>query len=1199
MRGIMLTVLTGPARCGKTEQLLIRYRRQLADQPPGGALWLSPTWRAVAEVRLRLFDGLFPGCFTPGVMTFEKFAATVLHAGGLPIRSMSRLMKRELIRELLAEQSARGRLGYFQSIAATGGLVDLIAEFISELKRLEIWPEQFHEACTTRGINEKDVELAEIYQSYQQALREHGLFDAEGRFWSARDMLQKAAADTIRQTAVNKQSGGQSHVIKQAESSWTADSGYSFSFPQFVVIDGFADFTRTQHEILEILASRAETMIVSLQLDDQSRREDLFAKPRKTLAELHCRHPGLRTETLARRPATAWPAMEQLERTLFVNPRSRQKEADRPSSGGEAVGIEILAAARPVGEMELIATRIKHLLVDGLARPGEIVVAMRSPHEAAGMVEEVFRRAGIPVVFESGQPLDRSPALRALIALLQLDLEQWPFDRLLAVLGSNFFQPRWPEWQDGRAAAEVERTIRRLQIPHGVERILGELQREASREPQEEDARIGPDSCVNEGERSSAEVIETRRTCLRVAASQSCLAVISRLAKTVAAMPTAATLPQWAEAWQQLADETGLLRAIETGLKAAEGGPWSETRQSDGKNLESPEAPPESGIDAAAGFDRRAWNRLEEVLKAGDTLAAWLNRRPVELDRRAALDALLDILHGECLGHAGDEGGYVRVLSAPSVRSLRIPYLFLAGLSERAFPPPDREDRLYGEAEYGRLIEAGLPLVARAERTCEEMLLFYEAVTRVEKRLYLSYPALDESAQPLLPSPFLREVEEVFAPGSISRVERADLSPIPADDEPVSDGEFRVKAMDRALKGNVAMLAGLFLADADAGVSNGVGEQSSKSANLAAGLELIYQRQERHHFGAAEGMLPTSAAHAWLKHRFPPDYTFGATELERYASCPFQFFMERVLRIEPMDDLTLEFDVLERGRVVHEVLAAFHHRVNERLGHIGSALELNAAEFDALLAEAIAASLPPDSEPSLQAAMREIDRRLVRQWLADYRTQLEAYAALWRDFERPMVAELLEVSFGRGTAQAPSPAPPLNFDCGGQSVSISGRIDRIDTGVIAGHAAFNVLDYKTGAGIKLTLQSVNQGITLQLPLYAMAAMELLLADRNPVPWAAGYWYVRDGGFKPRQALRMYRIVEGSLELEPDWEEIRAALGDTIHALVRAIRNGQFPVCAADEKCTSHCPYHTVCRIHHVRSLEKSCPPTAFQTHRPA
>ena len=113
-----------------------------------------------------------------------------------------------------------------------------------------------------------------------------------------------------------------------------------------------------------------------------------------------------------------------------------------------------------------------------------------------------------------------------------------------------------------------------------------------------------------------------------------------------------------------------------------------------------------------------------------------------------------------------------------------------------------------------RLIDAGLPLVARTERTREEMLLFYEAVTRATKRLYLSYPALDEAAQPLLPSPFLSEVEEAFGPGEIPRVERTDLSPIPPDDEPLCEAEFRVKAMATALRGERGAAGGT---DAGAG----------------------------------------------------------------------------------------------------------------------------------------------------------------------------------------------------------------------------------------------------------------------------------------------------------------------------------------------------------------------------------------------
>ena len=102
----------------------------------GTALWLAPTWRAAAEVRQRFFDGL-SRLLPSGRDDLREIRRDVLHAA-VPIRPVARLMKRELIRQIIDQQSARGRLTHFQSIATTGGLVDLVCEFISELKRLEI-----------------------------------------------------------------------------------------------------------------------------------------------------------------------------------------------------------------------------------------------------------------------------------------------------------------------------------------------------------------------------------------------------------------------------------------------------------------------------------------------------------------------------------------------------------------------------------------------------------------------------------------------------------------------------------------------------------------------------------------------------------------------------------------------------------------------------------------------------------------------------------------------------------------------------------------------------------------------------------------------------------------------------------------------------------------------------------------------------
>ena len=313
----LVTVLAGPPSSGKTELLLEQYRARLAADPPGTVLWLAPTWCAAAAVRDRLLGPTLAGCFRPGIMTFANFAAAVLEASPDPIRPLAGPMKRQLVRQLLDEQDARGRLAHFRPIAHTSGLVDLVVEFLSELKRLEIWPEHFRQACDSRGIAPKDEELLEIYEAYQQALLEHQLFDAEGSFWSAR------------------------HWLKQGQRR-------PFEDLQIVVADGFSDFTRTQHEILEILAGRVESLSIALTLEPPPCREDLFAKPLKTLAELRTGIRAWKCGTSIRLAIPKdFPAMAHLERHLFGNPREAV-------AAETTAGIEILAAARPIGEMEMI-----------------------------------------------------------------------------------------------------------------------------------------------------------------------------------------------------------------------------------------------------------------------------------------------------------------------------------------------------------------------------------------------------------------------------------------------------------------------------------------------------------------------------------------------------------------------------------------------------------------------------------------------------------------------------------------------------------------------------------------------------------------------------------------------------------------------------------------------------------------------------
>ena len=137
----------------------------------------------------------------------------------------------------------------------------------------------------------------------------------------------------------------------------------------------------------------------------------------------------------------------------------------------------------------------------------------------------------------------------------------------------------------------------------------------------------------------------------------------------------------------------------------------------------------------------------------------------------------------------------------------------------------------------------------------------------------------------------------------------------------------------------------------------------------------------------------------------------------------------------------------------------------------------------------------------MQAALREVDRRVLLGWIANYRRQHERYDELWHDCEQPPRPTLFEVSFGRSVAgeNAHSVEQPFELAAGNRVIRISGRIDRIDIGTIAGRVVFNVLDYKTGSPVRFNRESAVAGTTLQLPSYALAASELLLADRKALP----------------------------------------------------------------------------------------------------
>ena len=1095
--GQLIEVLTGLAGSGKTARLLERYRRALEAAQragnPGATLWLTPTNRARNGILEALCDGSVPVLFSPNVFTFHDFAERILVAAPQQVAPLSRTMQRMILRRIVDQVQQQRSLQYFSAIAGTAGFLDLVAAFISELKRSETWPENFLAACAPPGRlpRQRDRELAEIYRRYQTALLDHGVYDSEGRFWSACEALKAGE--------------------------WGA-----FERLDLVVLDGFSDFTHTQHEILRLLANRARQFVVSLPLEDPPARGDLFAKSNAVADQLRelsqvavATLPGPTDASSARdSSSTMPPAVAHVSRYLFANARSVPR-AER------AEGIDIVAAAGQQGEVNWLAARVKKLLIEGV-RPDQIVIAFRELDEYRDFVVETFEAAGIPSCCAAGVPLDRLPLCRALIQVLQLEAEDWPFRRLMGVLNSSYFQPQWSE-KGTDAVRSVAEVLRRFKLAEGRARILERL-----------------DRACREGEESTA--ADSDR--LPVFLVQRALKLLERLSLSTESLRQPHDLENWAKCVGSLIAELGFAK------EPAEG------------NF--------AGVRSAA----EDCDHIKRLLFDASKSEQILGGEPIQRTLVQFLQELTDLLkHAESPPETS-EAGRVRILSAEHVRNLDIPYLFVAGLTERSFPRRQTDDCLFSESERRELNQRGLKLAHHAERAQEEMLMFYSVVTRARTRLTLSYPAVSADGQPLSCSPYLTALQDLFTPEALKVRLEEQLDPIPATDRVLSNADGRVRGTFEALHRKPRLLRSLAETPGNLGAVEGI----------VSAAEMHAARFHSPGFSAFEGMLENPDNLAWVANRYSPDHEFSATQLESYASCPFQYFVSNLLSVEPLAIVELETEYGRRGTLVHDVLAELHRTLLSESPAARADSDAIADRFHQLLDERLGAR-PAGSE--VERALLEIERRLLREWGSAYGEQNAGYLAGQPEgLDRPPVPSHFETAFGksgRGGDDETSRAA-LVIGEGPEAVQIAGRIDRIDVSMSGGRTVFSVIDYKTGKTRSDRLEDIQAGRALQLALYALAIVRLELVGADASPLLVGYWHIRDQGFT--LGLRSRKKKNGghaALE-EAVWDSLVKILDEIVPKLARAMRSGQFPVFNSDKNCTGWCPYHTGCRVVQIRAL---------------
>jgi ATP-dependent helicase/nuclease subunit B len=1095
-------ILTGISGVGKTSRLIAEYVTELNNaqrkRQPGTTLWLSPTHRSACALRNMLFEKTPRASFALNVMTFKAFAEQILKFSGRKIAPLSPVAKRALLRNIITEYCQTKRLTYFAPIAHTSGFLDLVASYISELKRDEVWPEEFQQACRSRGETDKDRELTLIYQKYQDRLLEQERYDDEGRFWSAREALANGCRRPFEQLSL-------------------------------VVVDGFADFTFTQYEILAHLAGFSERMLFSLQSESPLRRNDLFAKTesaRKRVEET----VGLATNSKVKIVSlhNTDDSREQRDSAfvhiaghLFDNPREITLST-------QTDGIEIVAATGRFGEVLAIAERVKRLLLSKVPAE-EIVIAVRNLKDYADLFEEVFQSSEIPCWCEAGFPISRAPIVKALFAVIQLEREDWPFSRLATVLQSNYFRPDWKESEHGTATRSLSDQLRRLKIPSQRHAMLKGLSRAANRK---------------------SETADNHKAEQAAAAHQ----LLERLSEATKPLRKIADFGKWTETLIAIGRELGIA------AKAV-----GETCEDENELLST-----------LSKRDSRVWDRFVRILREAAKAEQDFSDALPNLSLSEFQLQLTDILESQSLSPQESEQGKVRILEADQLRNLDIPYLYLAGLTETGFPQSHSDDCLYGESERQQLNIQGLALRSRSSRSQDEMLLFYNIVTRARCRLTLSYPSVQDNGQPLYPSPYLTTLKELFDEQALTLSDETRFDPIPERDKIITPADLRLLAVTETRSKRPGLFRTLFEWPRTSGTA----------LNVLAAIDMAAARFQTRDLTPFDGLVQHARHVEQLKKRFPGDYQFSATNLEAYAVCAFRFFVSKILHVDPLESPETSTDYLSRGSLVHDVLATVHRELAEGKE---TTLGIATGEIVTRFRESIDEQLNRRIDDSdLQKALTHIEQQLLHEWADAYGLQYEdyfqAFEKTWDVLPDP---HSLETPFGDvpdyGNAPDETSHQSLTFGSGENQTFVQGRIDRIDIGQVNNQPVFNVIDYKSGKPPRFSLDDVSTGRAIQLVLYTLAVQRLDLAGPDAKPFLMGYWSIREtgfvGGMKGSRKTKLEPLDAAVLQ------SLEAMLEEVIPKLAAGIRSGIFPVNNEDPDCTTFCAYNTVCRVNQIRALQ--------------
>lgn len=402
-------------------------------------------------------------------------------------------------------------------------------------------------------------------------------------------------------------------------------------------------------------------------------------------------------------------------------------------------------------------------------------------------------------------------------------------------------------------------------------------------------------------------------------------------------------------------------------------------------------------------------------------------------------------------------------------RSSDIKCLFVLGANEGKFPSTHISASVFTDKEKNKANELGLNLISTSEyRINKENFVIYTLLSKPTQRLYLSCVYDDTGENASVPSETFEKISEMFSQNTAS-VKMTDIMATKQS----AFNRLSVNLSERHHRAYMHDTTNDAIYDKYNEYFDSEDELHTYSLMVKNGLNF-----------SNDAVIHDKDAYQKL---IELPLKASISKLEKYASCPFSFYAEYVLKLKQRDVHKIES--YDTGNIMHEVVEKFSQMLLYGDIDITNVKQEDIKELSDALCDKIIAEYKSS-----------IYQRFSNSKYLLNKLKKTSRNALWEIIKQMQRSDFAiketETGFGKYGKHH-----PICIDTASGKVYLEGKVDRVDICEMQEEKFVKIIDYKTG-NTDFDFTKLYYGLSLQLPIYISA-----LTTENDTDKAAGIFYL--------------------------------------------------------------------------------------------